>query len=309
MGIGRNVHTFAFVMDAGCHRFDCHVFWCEPNAGNVSEAVQAACMVSHRAATPGWRRTLVRWWEMCVTASATSILWRHLFFLQLRPGAESKKDCGGWNLNLGWRKRPANVATNIDEKDGTCCVAHTSYQTSLTTCTHTHSAHAFILLCIYLSRIVYVKINTNVQILNDKPIIWHFYNQKTMSGKNSRFLNKNKDYISDVRGCISGQHFEPLLLVSGFSVLTNGCVAATSMCSTALVMGWGVCLHTAAARHSGVQHRSSGRRRPCKCSSIYLNYAAHRLLLYRRGLKEEIWTLFQCNKLTKPFTIFLYPLW
>ncbi|TNN62798.1 Amyloid beta A4 precursor protein-binding family B member 2 [Liparis tanakae] len=45
MGIGRNVHTFAFVMDAGCHRFDCHVFWCEPNAGNVSEAVQAACML------------------------------------------------------------------------------------------------------------------------------------------------------------------------------------------------------------------------------------------------------------------------
>lgn len=47
MGVGRNVHTFAFVMDAGGHRFDCHVFWCEPNAGSVSEAVQAACMVSH----------------------------------------------------------------------------------------------------------------------------------------------------------------------------------------------------------------------------------------------------------------------
>lgn len=48
MGVGRDVHTFAFVMDVGSHRFDCHVFWCEPNAGNVSEAVQAACMVSHR---------------------------------------------------------------------------------------------------------------------------------------------------------------------------------------------------------------------------------------------------------------------
>lgn len=48
MGVGHDVHTFAFVMDVGGHRFDCHVFWCEPNAGNVSEAVQAACMVSHQ---------------------------------------------------------------------------------------------------------------------------------------------------------------------------------------------------------------------------------------------------------------------
>ncbi|KAK9540187.1 hypothetical protein VZT92_002656 [Zoarces viviparus] len=48
MGVGRNVHTFAFVMDAGGHRFDCHIFWCEPNAGNVSEAVQAACMLRYQ---------------------------------------------------------------------------------------------------------------------------------------------------------------------------------------------------------------------------------------------------------------------
>uniref|UniRef100_A0A8C6K5N1 Amyloid beta protein binding family B member 2 n=1 Tax=Nothobranchius furzeri TaxID=105023 RepID=A0A8C6K5N1_NOTFU len=48
MGVGRDVHTFAFIMDAGGHRFDCHVLWCEPNAGSVSEAVQAACMVSHK---------------------------------------------------------------------------------------------------------------------------------------------------------------------------------------------------------------------------------------------------------------------
>lgn len=46
MGVGRDVHTFAFIMDVGGQRFDCHVFWCDPNAGIVSEAVQAACMVS-----------------------------------------------------------------------------------------------------------------------------------------------------------------------------------------------------------------------------------------------------------------------
>ncbi|KAM4751164.1 amyloid beta precursor protein binding family B member 2 isoform 4-T4 [Anableps anableps] len=48
MGVGRDVHSFAFIMDAGGHRFDCHVFWCEPNAGSVSEAVQAACMLRYQ---------------------------------------------------------------------------------------------------------------------------------------------------------------------------------------------------------------------------------------------------------------------
>ncbi|CAL8331548.1 unnamed protein product [Merluccius merluccius] len=48
MGVGHNVHTFAFIMDAGGQRYDCHVFWCEPNAGSVSEAVQAACMLRYQ---------------------------------------------------------------------------------------------------------------------------------------------------------------------------------------------------------------------------------------------------------------------
>ncbi|XP_047221369.1 amyloid beta precursor protein binding family B member 2 isoform X3 [Girardinichthys multiradiatus] len=48
MGVGHDVHTFAFIMDAGSHRFDCHVFWCDPNAGSVSEAVQAACMLRYQ---------------------------------------------------------------------------------------------------------------------------------------------------------------------------------------------------------------------------------------------------------------------
>ncbi|XP_072319887.1 amyloid beta precursor protein binding family B member 2 isoform X2 [Eucyclogobius newberryi] len=48
MGVGRDIHTFAFIMDAGGHRFDCHIFWCDPNAGNVSEAVQAACMLRYQ---------------------------------------------------------------------------------------------------------------------------------------------------------------------------------------------------------------------------------------------------------------------
>lgn len=47
MGVGKDVHSFAFIMDSGNQHFECHVFWCDPNAGSVSEAVQAACMVSY----------------------------------------------------------------------------------------------------------------------------------------------------------------------------------------------------------------------------------------------------------------------
>eukprot|EP00063_Salmo_salar_P066285 XP_014041120.1 PREDICTED: amyloid beta A4 precursor protein-binding family B member 2-like [Salmo salar] len=46
MGVGRDAHCFAFIMDGGGRRrYECHVLWCEPDAGRLSEAVQAACMV------------------------------------------------------------------------------------------------------------------------------------------------------------------------------------------------------------------------------------------------------------------------
>lgn len=48
MGVGKDVHTFAFIMAEGPGDFICHMFWCEPNAASLSEAVQAACMVSKR---------------------------------------------------------------------------------------------------------------------------------------------------------------------------------------------------------------------------------------------------------------------
>ncbi|KAF1541005.1 Amyloid-beta A4 precursor protein-binding family B member 3, partial [Eudyptes schlegeli] len=44
LGVGRDAHTFALIVDTG-RRFQCAVFWCEPDAGTISEAVQAACMV------------------------------------------------------------------------------------------------------------------------------------------------------------------------------------------------------------------------------------------------------------------------
>ncbi|NXY36721.1 APBB3 protein, partial [Pomatorhinus ruficollis] len=44
LGVGRDAHTFALIVDTG-QRFQCAAFWCEPDAGTISEAVQAACMV------------------------------------------------------------------------------------------------------------------------------------------------------------------------------------------------------------------------------------------------------------------------
>ncbi|XP_063061160.1 amyloid beta precursor protein binding family B member 1-like isoform X2 [Engraulis encrasicolus] len=48
MGVGRDVHTFAFIMAEGPGDFVCHMFWCHPNAASLSEAVQAACMLRYQ---------------------------------------------------------------------------------------------------------------------------------------------------------------------------------------------------------------------------------------------------------------------
>uniref|UniRef100_A0AAY5L5X2 PID domain-containing protein n=1 Tax=Esox lucius TaxID=8010 RepID=A0AAY5L5X2_ESOLU len=48
MGVGKDVHTFAFIMAEGPGDFICHMFWCEPNAASLSEVVQAACMLRYQ---------------------------------------------------------------------------------------------------------------------------------------------------------------------------------------------------------------------------------------------------------------------
>lgn len=54
MGVGRDVRSFAFIMASAPGAFRCHMVWCEPNAAGLSEALQAACMVScpHPARAP-----------------------------------------------------------------------------------------------------------------------------------------------------------------------------------------------------------------------------------------------------------------
>ena len=54
LGVGRDVRSFAFIMASAPGAFRCHMVWCEPNAAGLSEALQAACMVScpHPARAP-----------------------------------------------------------------------------------------------------------------------------------------------------------------------------------------------------------------------------------------------------------------
>ncbi|XP_004381136.1 amyloid-beta A4 precursor protein-binding family B member 3 isoform X2 [Trichechus manatus latirostris] len=48
IGVGRDPHTFGLIADLGCQSFQCAAFWCQPHAGALSEAVQAACMVQYQ---------------------------------------------------------------------------------------------------------------------------------------------------------------------------------------------------------------------------------------------------------------------
>uniref|UniRef100_A0A4W3K890 Amyloid beta A4 protein-binding family B member 3 n=1 Tax=Callorhinchus milii TaxID=7868 RepID=A0A4W3K890_CALMI len=48
LGVGKDPHALALIEDTGHQRFQCHVFWCEPDAGYMSEAVQAACMLQYQ---------------------------------------------------------------------------------------------------------------------------------------------------------------------------------------------------------------------------------------------------------------------
>ncbi|KAK7879319.1 hypothetical protein WMY93_033897, partial [Mugilogobius chulae] len=74
LGVGQDSHTFAVIVDRGTQRFQCHVFYCDPHAGDVSEAVQAACMAQYQrclvAQTPRPRPKVKRAASVDATATA-----------------------------------------------------------------------------------------------------------------------------------------------------------------------------------------------------------------------------------------------
>nr|XP_012604342.1 uncharacterized protein LOC105862529 isoform X4 [Microcebus murinus] len=53
IGVGRDPHTFGLIADLGRQSFQCAAFWCQPHAGGLSEAVQAACMGLQAASLAG----------------------------------------------------------------------------------------------------------------------------------------------------------------------------------------------------------------------------------------------------------------
>lgn len=75
LGVGQDSHTFAVIADRGTQRFSCHVFYCNPHAGEISEAVQAACMAQYQrclvAQTPRLGPKVKR--AASVDATATSL--------------------------------------------------------------------------------------------------------------------------------------------------------------------------------------------------------------------------------------------
>lgn len=75
LGVGQDSHTFAVIVDRGTQQFQCHVFYCNPHAGDLSEAVQAACMVQYQhclvAQTPRLMPKIKR--AASVDATATTL--------------------------------------------------------------------------------------------------------------------------------------------------------------------------------------------------------------------------------------------
>ncbi|XP_057163104.1 amyloid-beta A4 precursor protein-binding family B member 3 isoform X5 [Ursus arctos] len=54
IGVGRDPHTFGLIADLGRQSFQCAAFWCQPHAGGLSEAVQAACMLEISSSSGSW---------------------------------------------------------------------------------------------------------------------------------------------------------------------------------------------------------------------------------------------------------------
>uniref|UniRef100_A0AAV2J9N0 Uncharacterized protein n=1 Tax=Knipowitschia caucasica TaxID=637954 RepID=A0AAV2J9N0_KNICA len=73
LAVGQDTHTFGFIADRG-KKFECHVFYCQPHAGELSEAVQAACMVQYQrclvAQMPRHRPKVKRTTSVDATATA-----------------------------------------------------------------------------------------------------------------------------------------------------------------------------------------------------------------------------------------------
>ncbi|KAG7279676.1 hypothetical protein CRUP_025779 [Coryphaenoides rupestris] len=105
LGVGQDSHTLAVIADGGRRGFQCHVFWCEPHAGDVSEAMQAACMADQVSMVTV---------EQCGNQDQSEVLSRHLVLRaeHLDPGGQhvdmnrEHVDPGGQHVDPGGQHVP-----------------------------------------------------------------------------------------------------------------------------------------------------------------------------------------------------------
>ncbi|RMB96877.1 hypothetical protein DUI87_26946 [Hirundo rustica rustica] len=97
LGVGRDAHTFALIVDTG-RRFQCAAFWCEPDAGTISEAVQAACMVSTAGTAAGGAQPRGRGGPRCRVPPALPLASPQVQYqkclVAAAPGAKAKSAAG-----------------------------------------------------------------------------------------------------------------------------------------------------------------------------------------------------------------------
>ncbi|KAB1281149.1 Amyloid-beta A4 precursor protein-binding family B member 3 [Camelus dromedarius] len=104
IGVGRDPHTFGLIADLGRQSFQCAAFWCQPHAGGLSEAVQAACMVQY---------------QKCLVASAArGKAWGAQARARLRLKRTSSVDSPGGSLPLPLLKGGVGGAGAAPRKRG-----------------------------------------------------------------------------------------------------------------------------------------------------------------------------------------------
>uniref|UniRef100_A0A8I3WE96 Amyloid beta protein binding family B member 3 n=1 Tax=Callithrix jacchus TaxID=9483 RepID=A0A8I3WE96_CALJA len=104
IGVGRDPHTFGLIADLGRQSFQCAAFWCQPHAGGLSEAVQAACMVQY---------------QKCLVASAArGKAWGAQARARLRLKRTSSMDSPGGPLPLPLLKGGVGSAGATPRKRG-----------------------------------------------------------------------------------------------------------------------------------------------------------------------------------------------